>query len=66
MDTETTPAETNDFKFFRAFAEVIRLANAHTKDLRYLLNGVGSLCSSTALIGIHIMRFLLAAWQPFR
>ena len=66
MDAETASAETNDFEIFRAFAQVIGLANAYTKDLSYLLNGVGPLGGSTALIGIHVMGFLLAAWQPFR
>lgn len=66
VDTETTPAETNNFEFFRAFAEVICLANAHTKDLSYLFNGISPLDGSAALIGIHLVRFLLAARQPFR
>ena len=38
MDAETASAETNDFEIFRAFAQVIGLANAYTKDLSYLLN----------------------------
>ena len=53
VDAQTPLTKPDDFEIACIFAEIIRFANTHTKDISYLLSGIGTLNSAAASRFIH-------------